>query len=49
MDKILSNIIPEEYAYDKKVFPLDATENTLTVMMESFDLSLINELKNYVG
>lgn len=45
MDKILSNIIPEEYAYDKKVFPLDATENTLTVMMESFDLSLINELK----
>lgn len=49
MDKILLNIISEEYAYENKVFPLEVTENTLTVMMEYFDLSLINDLKIISG
>ncbi len=49
MDKVLSSIIPEDYANEKIVFPLKATEDTLNVMMETFDLSLINDLKIISG
>lgn len=49
MDKVLSSIIPEAYAYENKVFPLEVTDKNLIVQMENFDLSIINDLKIITG
>ena len=49
MNKVLSSIIPEKYAYENQVFPLEVTDSSLTVQMECFNLSLINDLKIISG
>ncbi len=49
MEKILSSIISEKYAYKNCVFPLEISESKLVVQMKSFDINTVNTLRANSG
>ncbi|WAW15236.1 GspE/PulE family protein [Peptostreptococcus equinus] len=45
MEKLLCSILPKEYAEKNCVFPISIENGKLKVMMQSYDIGLMNELK----
>lgn len=45
MQNVLSSILPEKYAKEKKIFPISIEENRFKIQMSKFDIETINDLK----